>query len=433
MDWRAYYDSRLITPKQAAALISSGDTVVTGHTSARPNAILDALADRYLELENVNTVSMQSLVHNRFLEPEMRGHIRHNSLFVGQAERADIAEGNGDYTPVYFSRIPAIFKEGYIKDYVGIFELAPPDRHGYCSHGVSVDFSKSAMERARLKIAVINSSMPRTYGDCFEHVADIDYFVEVNEPILEMTPPDITPVEEAIGEYCASMVEDGATLQLGIGALPNALLKFLGGKKDLGIHSEIISDGVVDLMEAGVISNKLKTLHPGKTVVTFLLGTKKLYDYADDNPAFYMAPVDYVNDPYVISRNRKMVSINACLQVDLMGQVCSDSVGLRQISSVGGQVDFVRAVNMTPDGVSIIATPSRTKDGKQSKIVPFLDKGAAVTTNRFDVYYIVTEYGIANLRNITLRERSRRLIAIAHPDFRPMLIEEYERRYKQKF
>jgi 4-hydroxybutyrate CoA-transferase len=433
MDWRKYYDERLVTADEAVKQIKSGDRVVIGHATGEPAALLDAMVKNAASYENVETVHMVGMGESLYQQPGMEKHFRHNSLFVGAADREPVASGRSDYTPVYFSNIPGLFWDDYLPIDVSLLQCSPPDRHGYVSLGVSVDYAVAAVKKGRIVIMQVNKSMPRTHGDSFVHVTECDYFVEDNRELIILNPGKITPLEEAIGGHCASLVEDGATMQLGIGSLPDAVLMFLGDKKDLGIHSEMISDGVVDLMEQGVINNKKKTLHPGKCVVTFLMGTRKLYDYVDDNPAFYMAPASYTNNPYVISQNCKMVSINSCIQVDLMGQICSDSVGTRQISGPGGQVDYIRGVNMCPDGKAIIAMPSSIKDGKISKIVPFLDQGASVTTNRFDVHYIVTEYGIANLRNITVRERSRRLINIAHPNFRPSLIEEYERRYKMKF
>ena len=290
-----------------------------------------------------------------------------------------------------------------------------------------------AVKQAKTVIAQVNKYMPRIHGDSFVHVSEISDFVKFDEPILELPNPKITEVEEAIGRNCASLIHDGDCLQLGIGAIPDAVLLFLKDKKDLGIHSEMISDGVVELVEAGVITNRKKNLHPGKSILTFAMGTRRLYDYLDDNPAVGIYPVDYVNDPVVIAQNDNMVSINSCVQVDLMGQVVSTSVGHKQISGVGGQVDFVRGAAMSRGGRSIIAMPSTAAKGKVSKVVSIIDEGAAVTTSRYDVQYVVTEYGIADLRGITLRERAVRLIRIAHPDFRPQLIEFFENKFKCKY
>lgn len=433
MDWKEYYKSRCITLQEAVEKIKSGDRVVYGHAVGEPNLLGDALVankDRYKDVEIVHMVCMGK---GEYCKPEMAENFRHNSMFVGGLARDAIFEGRGDYTPVYFSEIPKLFRDGYMDIDVTLVQVSPPDKHGYCSLGVSVDYNMQAVHSAKMTIVEVNDQMPRTLGDSFVHVTDIDYFVEVSHPVIELAPPKITDIERAIGQNCASLVEDGSTLQLGIGSLPDALLLFLKDKKNLGIHSEMISEGAISLIESGVINNSEKTLHKGKIVVSFLMGTKKLYDFADDNPMFYMAPVDYVNDPYVIAKNGKMVAINSCVQVDLMGQVASESIGLKQISAVGGQVDFVRGANMSRGGKAIIAMPSTIGGGKISKIVPFLDQGAAVTTNRCDVNYIVTEYGIAEMRGKTLRDRARALINIAHPKFKPELIEEWERRFKSKF
>lgn len=433
MKWQEYYKSRCITMQEAAEKIKSGDRIVYGHAVGEPNELGDALVknkDRYKDVEIVHMVCMGK---GEYCKPEMWGHFSHNSMFIGSNTREAVFDGRGDYTPCYFSEIPDLFREGYMDIDVTLIQVTPPDKHGYCSLGVSVDYNKQAVESAKLVIVEVNDQMPRTLGDSFVHVTDIDYFVEVSHHIIELMPAKITEIEKAIGQNCADLVEDGATLQLGIGALPDALCLSLSNKKDIGIHSEMISDGVLDLIEAGVITNKRKTLHKDKIVVSFLMGTKRLYDYADDNPMIAMYPVDYVNDPYVVAKNYKMTSINSCVQVDIMGQVASESIGLKQISAVGGQVDFVRGSNMSPGGKAIIAMPSTIGNGKISKIVPYLDQGAAVTTNRCDVNYVVTEYGIAKLRGKTLRDRAKALINIAHPNFKPMLIEEWERRFRCKY
>ncbi|MGI6154005.1 MAG: acetyl-CoA hydrolase/transferase family protein, partial [Christensenellaceae bacterium] len=282
-------------------------------------------------------------------------------------------------------------------------------------------------------VAQVNKNMPRTHGESFVHVSDLDYIVEHDEPLIELLRGELTEEDKKIGQYCADLVNDGDTLQLGIGSLPDAVLLSLYGKKDLGIHTEMFSESVMDLVNAGVINNSKKTLHKGKMVATFIMGSRALYDFIDDNPMVYMAPVDYVNDPYVIAKNDNMVSINSCIEIDLSGQICSESVGLRQISASGGQVDYVRGTNMSKGGRAIIAVASATKDGKTSKIVPFLNEGATVTTLRNDVTYVITENGVAYLKGKTLQDRGRELIKIAHPNFRDSLIEEWERRYKAKF
>ena len=433
MDWRKYYEERTVSAEEAVRHIKSGDRVLLGHAIGTPEYLIQAMVANASSLKDVETVHMVGMGASPYCKEELRDSFRHNSLFVGGRERKAIAEGRGDYTPIYFSQIPSLFWTGALPVDVFMLQVSPPDKFGYVSLGVSVDYAVAAINRAKCVIVEVNKYMPRTHGDSFIHVSQIQWFVEHDAPLIEVPMMQTTEVERAIGKNCASLVEDGATLQLGIGSLPDAVLEFLGEKNDLGIHSEMIADGAALLMQKGVINNSRKTLHHGKTAVSFLMGTPILYEYADDNPAFYMAPVDYINDPYVIAKNYKMVSINSCVQVDMMGQVCSEAIGLTQISAVGGQVDFVRGANLCPGGKAIIAMPSTARGGTVSKIVPFLDQGACVTTSRCDVHYIVTEYGIADMQGVTLRERSRRLIAIAHPDFRPMLIEEYERRYHMAY
>lgn len=316
---------------------------------------------------------------------------------------------------------------------VALVQVTTPDEHGYCSFGIANDYTRDAAKAAKIIIAQVNDNMPRVMGDSFIHISDIDYIVEGTQPIIEVKSASIGEVERKIGENCATLIQDGSTLQLGIGAIPDAVLLFLDDKKDLGIHSEMISDGVVDLVEKGVINNSKKSIHQGKIVLTFLMGTKKLYDFANNNPMIESYSVGYVNNPLVIMKNNKMVSINSCLQVDFMGQVSSESIGIKQISGVGGQVDFVRGCNMSEDGISIIAIPSTAAKGKISRIVSNLDLGAAVTTSRNDVNYIVTEHGVAKLKGKSLRERARALINIASPDFKDGLIAEFESRFNCKY
>jgi len=420
MSWQQLYESKVISVEEAAGKVKSGDRVVLGHAVGEPAAVIDEMVAHKENYKDVEIVHMVAMGKAGYAQPGMEEHFRHNAIFVGGTTRDAVASGRGDFTPCFFSEVPKLFRTSLPVD-VALIQVTPPDEHGYCSFGVSNDYTKPAAECAKLVIAEVNDQMPRTMGDCFIHISEIDYVVESSHPVIELKPARIGEVERAIGENCASLIEDGATLQLGIGAIPDAVLLFLRDKKDLGIHSEMISDGVVELVEAGVITNKAKTIHPGKIVVTFLMGTKKLYDFANNNAMLEMYPVDYVNDPTVIMKNSKMVSINSCVQVDLMGQVASESVGLKQISGVGGQLDFVRGSNMCKDGKSIIAMPATAAKGTVSKIVPLLDEGAAVTTSRNDVDYVVTEYGVAALRGTNTRERVERLIAIAHPKFRDEL------------
>lgn len=427
------YSKKLVTADEAVTKIKSGDRVVIGHACSEPVTLVEAMVQNKDNYKDVEIVHMVAMGRSEYTKPEMKGHFKHNALFVGGSTRKAVNENRADYTPSFFYEIPRLFKDGIIPVDVALIQVSTPDNHGYCSFGLSNDYTKPAAEEAKIVIAEINDRMPRTLGDNFIHISDIDFIVESSTELIELSPPKIGEVEKAIGENCASLVEDGSTLQLGIGAIPDAVLLFLKDKRDLGIHSEMFSDGVVELVEAGVITNKMKTIHKGKMVVTFMMGTKRLYDFIDNNPTVELYPVDYVNNPAIIAQNHKMVSINSCLQVDLMGQVSSESIGLRQFSGTGGQVDYVRGASMAKDGKSIIAIPSTASKGKLSRIVPFLDEGSAVTTSRNDVNYIITEYGIANLRGKTLRERAKALIEIAHPRFKNELVNEYERRFSEKY
>ncbi|HEY8804896.1 MAG TPA: acetyl-CoA hydrolase/transferase C-terminal domain-containing protein, partial [Clostridium sp.] len=411
----------------------SGNRIVTGHACGEPTDVLAAMVANCEAYENVEIVHMVPMGKAEYLQKGMGKHFIHNAVFVGGCTREAVAEGRADFTPCYFSKVPELFQRGFLPVDVAIIQLSPPDKNGNCSFGVSNDYTKPATKCAKIVIAEVNDKMPKTMGDSFINVSEIDYIVEASHPIIELQPPKIGETERAIGEHCASLVEDGSTLQLGIGAIPDAVLLFLKNKKDLGIHSEMISDGVVELVEAGVITGKSKVLHNGKIVVTFLMGTKRLYDFVDNNPMVEMYSVDYVNDPVIVAQNNKMVCINSAIQVDFMGQVNAESIGLTQFSGVGGQVDFVRGANMSKDGISIMAMSSTAAKGKISKIVPILDEGAAVTTGRNDVNYVVTEYGIAQLKGKSLRQRARALINIAHPYFRNDLILEFEKRFNCEF
>lgn len=432
MTWRTWYKEHLFTPAQAVQQIKSGQRVVVAHACGEPSIILDALVANAAQYENVEIIHMVAMGKAAYCQPQYDKNFHHNAFFLGGSTRAAAAEGRVDFTPVYFSEIPSLLRED-LRPNVTLLQCSPPDAHGYVSLGVSVDYTKPAAEASDLVIAQVNQNMPRTLGDSFLHVTQIGCLVEADTPVIELAPPKIGDVERAIGENVASLVRDGDTLQLGIGAIPDAVLLFLKEKNDLGIHTEMFSDGVVELVEAGVITNKAKTLHRGQSVATFLMGTRRLYDYVNNNPAVAMYPVDYVNDPYVIGQNDNLVSINSCVQVDIMGQVVSTSAGLRQISGVGGQVDFVRGANLSKGGRAIMAMPSTTGKGKISKIVPFLDQGSAVTTTRNEVNYVITEYGIAKLKGKSLRQRAETLIRIAHPDFRDELTAEFRRRYPRDY
>lgn len=420
---------KYVTAEEAVKCIKDGDRVSIGLGCGEACALTREFAKRIPELKDVETVQMLPVGEGAFCFPEAEGHVRHNSLYVGGRDKKAVSEGRADYTPRYFSKMPSLFEENILPLDVAFVQVSSVDKHGYVSLGISVDYTMATAKNAKIAIAQINKNFPRVHGACFMHVSEFDYLVEEDTPVLELPQSAPTEEEEAIGKLCAGLIKDGDTLQLGIGSLPDAVLNELGDKKDLGIHTEMFSDGVMKLVKKGVINNSRKSLHPGKMVATFLMGSREFYDFVDDNPSVYMAPVDYTNDPYVIAQNDNLISINSCVQVDLTGQVASESIGLTQISSVGGQVDFVRGANMSKGGISIIAMPSTTKKHTVSKIVPFLDQGAAVTTNRNDAALIITEYGIADIRGKTLRDRSRALIGIAHPNFRPQLQEEWERRY----
>ena len=359
----------------------------------------------------------------------MESHFRHNALFVGAPARRAIAEHRADYTPAFFSDVPRMFRDGTLHVDVFAFTCSPPDERGYVSLGLSCDYGAQAVKSAKTVIAEVNPNMPRTFGETFVHVSEIDAFVPSWEPLPESAPPKISDADRQIGKYIADLVHDGDCLQLGIGAVPDAVCSFLMDKHDLGLHTEMISDGVLPLLEAGVINGQRKQRDVGKVCVTFLMGTRRLYDYVDNNPMIRMLPVDVCNNPAVISQNDNVVSINSCVEVDLQGQVCAEAIGLRQISGIGGQMDFVRGANLSKGGRSIIALHSTTSDQSVSKIVSTITTGGPVTTSRCDVNYIVTEYGVAQLRGKTLRERARQLIAIAHPKFRAALAAEYESRF----
>ncbi|MBU5591505.1 4-hydroxybutyrate CoA-transferase [Clostridium sp. MSJ-4] len=433
MDWKEIYNKKLVSAQEAASKIKSRDRVVIGHAVGEPKKVIEAMVRDNKKYASVEIVHMVGMGESTYAKEEMEGYFRHNSFFLGPFTREAAYSGRADFTPCFFSEIPRLFREEYLKVDVAIIQVSNPDEHGFCSFGVSNDYTKPAAECANIIIAEVNPNMPRILGDNFIHISEIDYIVEVDYPVMELKPSKISDVEKAIGENCATLIEDGATLQLGIGAIPDAVLLYLKDKKDLGIHSEMISDGVVELVETGVITNKRKSIHKDKIIVTFLMGTKKLYDFANNNSMIEMHPVDYVNDPCVISKNDNMICINSCIQIDLMGQVAAESIGLKQFSGVGGQVDFIRGAGMASKGKSIIAIPSTASNEKLSRIVPFLDEGAAVTTSRNDIHYVVTEYGVAELRGKTLKERARALINIAHPKFRSELINQWEERFKSKF
>jgi 4-hydroxybutyrate CoA-transferase len=424
MDWKSNYAGKVVTAAEAMKVVKSGDRVVFAHACGEPLELVDALVARAPELERVEINHMVAMGKGEYAQPEMAGSFFHKSLFVGASTREAVREGRGDYIPVFFHEIPKLFCEGYLPPDVALVHVSPPDKHGFCSFGVSVDYTKPAAQVAKTVVAQVNPNMPRTHGDSFIHVSEIDVIVESEQPIIELQPPKIGPVEEAIGKHIAGLVEDGSCLQLGIGGIPDAVLLFLHEKNDLGIHSEMFSEGVVDLYNEGVITNRNKAINRDKMAATFLMGTRRLYDFVDDNPAVNMFPVNIINDPYLIGQNDRVVAINSAIQVDLMGQVVADAMGATQFTGIGGQVDFVRGAARSRDGKAIIALPSTAKKGTVSRIVAALAPGTAVTTMRADVDYVVTEHGVAHLRGKGLRERADELLDVADPAFRDQIRDE---------
>ena len=418
--WRSTYKQKLVLAERALQSVKSGDRIVLGHACSEPPVLVEALVNRFTELSNVEIVHMVAMGPAVFAQPGMEQSFRFNGFFLGTPTRKAIEENRGTFTPCFFGEVPRLFKSGALPVDVLLMQVTPPDEQGFCSYGLSVDYTQAAAESAKIVIAQMNTKLPHTGGSRI-HLDALTWIVEHDSPIVELPPPKLGEVERRIGEHIATLVPDGATLQMGIGAIPDAALLSLRDKKDLGIHSEMFSDGVVALAEAGVITNQKKTIHRGKFVATFLMGTSKLYRFVYNNPDVEMHPVDYVNDPYVIGQHDNMISINSALQVDLMGQVNAEMIGNVQFSGVGGQVDFVRGASRSAGGKSIIALPSTAAKGKVSRICRQLDTGEAVSTSRNDVHYVVTEYGIADLRGKTLQQRAAALIAIAHPDFRDQL------------
>lgn len=428
MNWKEEYADKIVSVQEAVSHVQSGNRIVFSHACGEGQYLTDELVNQAERLENVEIVHMVAMGTAPYCQPGMEKHFRHNALFVGGSTRKAVEEGRADYTPCFFHEIPRLFTDGCLPVDVAFIQVSLPDERGYCSFGISVDYTQPAAQAAKLVIAQVNKNMPYTYGNGI-HLKDIDFIVEKDEPLIELPPPKIGETERKIGEYVASLIHDGDTLQLGIGAIPDAVLSFLGEKKNLGIHSEMFSDGVVDLARKGVITNTKKTINPGKFVSCFLMGTRKLYNFVDHNEDVLIEAVDYTNDPFVVAKIDNIISINSAIQVDLMGQTNSEMIGNRQFSGVGGQVDFVRGASRAKGGKAIIAMPATAAKGKISKIVPLLDEGSAVTTSRNDIDYVVTEFGIASLKGKTLRQRAKALIEIADPRFKPSLITEFEKRF----
>ena len=423
-DWQKKYQSMIATPELAVAKIKPGERVFIGTGCAEPLKLVDALTQRSEDLADVEIVHLLTFGEAPYGHEKLTQSFRVNSFFIAENVRSLIQEGLGDYTPIFLSDIPRLFHSGQMPIDVALIQVTPPDADGRCSLGVSVDIVKSAAENASVVIAQVNPNMPRTHGNSHLHVYDIDVLVPTEDPIFEVPPVEVTDATRQIAEYIAALIEDGSTLELGIGRIPHSLLGFLKDKKDLGIHTEMISDDIVDLVKAGVINGQRKTLDRGKIVASFCLGSKKLYDFIDNNPAFAFHPTEYVNDVAVIGQQNKMVAINTALEVDLTGQVCADSIGTKFFSGIGGQVDFNRGAARSPGGKAIIALPSTAKEGKISRLVAHLSPGAGVVTTRGDVHYVVTEHGVAYLHGKSIQERALALISIAHPKFQAKLLRE---------
>ncbi len=428
MSWESEYVKKLQTADDALRCVESGMRVYIQPGCAEPETLVEALVRRGPEVHDVEIVHLLTMGCAPYVAPDMEGHFRHNAMFIGGNVREAINEGRADYTPIYLSEIEGLFESGAMAIVVALIEVSPPDSHGYCSFGIGVDTTLTAAKCAHYVVAQVNDQMPRTYGDSFIHVNDIDAVVDSSRPLCELKKAAMaSELNLAIGGNVASLIPDGAVLQTGIGGIPDAVLQFLGDRKDLGVHSELVSDGVIPLIEAGVITGARKTFKARKIVVGFALGTKKLFDFVDNNPIFDFRPTAYVNDPGLIARNDNMVAINSALQIDLTGQVCSDSVGTQFYSGIGGQVDFLRGASRSKGGKPIIAISSTAKSGKISRIVPMLSPGAGVVTSRGLIRYVVTEYGVAYLHGKTIRQRAQALIEIAHPSFRDELYEYCEK------
>ncbi|MGD0294070.1 MAG: acetyl-CoA hydrolase/transferase C-terminal domain-containing protein [Terracidiphilus sp.] len=417
-NWREEYRNKCTNSAQALGAVHSGDRVWIQSGCGTPSPLVDALVARATELRNVEIVHMKTLGDANYTKPEYEGIFRHRGLFLGENVRDAVIAGRADYTPIFLAEIEGLFFSGALPLDVVLMQVSPPDDHGYVTLGTTVDSTLNASRYARTVIAEVNERMPRTHGETAIHVSRISMIVETSRPLLELHPEPTTVMNRRIAENVASLIPDGATLQTGIGGIPEAVLACLGDKRDLGIHSEMVGDGVIDLMESGVLNGERKSLNRGKAVIAFILGSQRLIDYVDDNPAFDFRPICYTNDPFVVAQNDRMVAINSALQVDLTGQVCSDSIGIKPYSGFGGQVDFIRGAARSKGGVPIIALPSTAKNGTVSRIAPMLDPGAGVVTSRADVHYVVTEHGVAYLHGKTLRERAEALIAIADPRFR---------------
>ena len=415
---------KAVSAEEALKVVKSNDKIYLHAAAAAPSVLIKALTDRHDELRNVEICQLHTEGEAPYANPEYAESFHVNSFFIGRNVRHTLKAGNGSYTPVFLSEVPLLFKRNIVDIKVALIHVSVPDQHGYCSLGVSVEATLAAIDNADHVIAQVNKQMPRTFGDGIIHISEIDAFVECDVPLPSHPVTEPTAVETKIGDYVANLIEDRSTLQMGIGNIPNAVLSRLHNHKDLGLHTEMFSDGVIDLILKDVINGNYKGVNPGRALATFLMGSKRLYDYVDDNPFVEMRSSDYVNDVSVIKQNPRMVAINSAIEVDLTGQVCADSIGSKMYSGVGGQMDFIRGASLSEGGKAIIALPSVTKKGI-SRIVPTLKLGAGVVTTRAHIHYVVTEYGVANLYGKTIQERVKSLVEIAHPDHREDLDKAY--------
>lgn len=426
MDWTKIYESRVTSAQEAVKAVKSNSRIfLTGNVSV-PQKLLGALADYAPNLSDVEICQALTIGPADYVKPELEGHLRVNTMFISANVRKAVQSGQADFTPVLLSEFPLLFKRGILPLDAALIHVSIPDEHGFCSLGVEVGLTKSAAETAKIIIAEVNQQMPRTLGDAFIHVSRLNHIVPVDYPIPEVLMGDEgdPAIVQKIAGFIAELIPDGATMQMGIGAIPDAVLKYLRDKKDLGVHSELFSDGVIELVNEGVLTGARKSLHPGKIIAGFILGTKKLYDWVDDNPLIELHRTEYINDPFVIAQNERMVAINSAIEVDLTGQVCADSIGPKLYSGVGGQLDFIYGASRSKGGVPVIALPSTTllKDGTLvSRIAGMLKQGAGVVTSRNHVRFVVTEYGVADLYGKSIRQRATQLIGIAHPEFRAEL------------
>jgi acetyl-CoA hydrolase len=421
MNWESIYRRKVTDIDGALQAVESGNRVYLAGGAGVPKELIKGLTRRAGEVKGVELTHILTFAEAPYVAPEFQDSLRVNALFIGANVRSAIHEGRADFTPVFLSEIPRLFRRGLLPIDVALMSVSTPDEHGFCSFGVEVGTTKPAAESARIVIAEVNRQMPRTLGDSFIHVSRIHHFVEVDYPIPEAPQGGSSDQHMLVGQHIAEMIPNGATLQMGLGSIPDAVLSNLSGHKDLGVHTELFSDGVIDMVEAGVITCAKKSFHPGKIVAGFLFGSKRLYEFAHNNPIIELHPTDYVNDPFNIAQNDNMVAINSAIQVDLTGQVCADSIGPRIFSGAGGQVDFIRGAARSKGGLPIIAFLATAKKGAVSRIVPMLNEGAGVVTTRNDVHYVVTEYGVASLYGKTIRQRAKELINIAHPKFREEL------------